>query len=60
MTQGWYRGTLFDNIDQFANSLGYENAGIIMQLSLVPWNSPEDRDQFIYAITGDAPKGGVQ
>ena len=56
--QQWMRGTLFDNIDHFANSLGYENAGIVMQLALVPWDNPEERDNFIVAITGDQPKGG--
>jgi hypothetical protein len=29
-----------------------------MQLALVPWDSPEERDDFIVAITGDQPKGG--
>lgn len=56
--QKWVRGTLFDNVDQFANSLGYENAGIVMQLAMIPWNTPEERDEFIFAITGDLPKGG--
>jgi hypothetical protein len=25
---------------------------------MIPWNTPEDRDEFIFAITGDTPKGG--
>lgn len=54
----WVRGTLFDNIDKFANSLGYENAALAIQLALVPWDSPEDRDKFIDYITDDAPYGG--
>jgi len=51
-------GSIFDNVDKFANSLGYENAAIALQLALVPWDSPEDRDAFISSITGEAPKGG--
>ncbi len=52
------RGSLFDNIDKFATSLGYENAGIIMTLALVPWDSADDRDDFIQAITNELPRGG--
>lgn len=54
----WLYGSLYDSIDKFANSLGYENAAIALQLALVPWDSPEDRDAFISSITGEAPKGG--
>lgn len=60
MTQSWQRGTFFDNIDTFANSLGYENAGIVMSLSMIPWDTPEDRDEFIFYLTGNAPKGGFK
>lgn len=60
MTLGWQKGTIFDNIDVFANSLGYDNAGIVMTLATIPWDSPEDRDEFIAAITGNAPKGGLR
>lgn len=52
-------GTLFDNIDKFANTLGYENAAIALTLSMVPWESVEDRDAFIEAITRQAPQGGT-
>ena len=51
-------GTLFDNIDKFANTLGYENAAIALTLSMVPWDSVEDRDAFIEAITEQEPQGG--
>ncbi len=54
----WLYGSLYDNIDKFANSLGYENAGIAITLAMVPWNSPEDRDIFIEALTGRTPLGG--
>jgi hypothetical protein len=52
-------GTLFDNIDKFANTLGYENAAIALTLSMVPWDSVEDRDAFIEAITEQEPQGGT-
>jgi hypothetical protein len=32
----WLPGSIFDNIDKFANSLGYQNAGIAIQLALQP------------------------
>lgn len=54
----WLYGSLYDSVDKFANSLGYENAAIALQLALVPWDSPEERDAFISSITGEAPKGG--
>ena len=57
MTQ-WQEGTVFDNIDKFANSLGYENAGVVIPLSLIPWESTNDRDAFIRALTDEDPKGG--
>ena len=59
MGVSWAKGTLYDNIDVIANSLGYENASIVMQLAMVPWDSPEERDAFIAAITENAPQGGT-
>ena len=56
----WLPGSLFDNIDKFANSLGYENAGIAIHLAMQPWESVEDRDSFIQAITGDDVQGGTE
>ena len=50
-------GSIYDNIDKFANSLGYENLGIIFSLSLVPWESTDDRDTFIEAITQEQAQG---
>lgn len=50
-------GSLFDNINKFANSLGYENAGIALTLAQVPWKSTDDRDAFIQSITGKPPQG---
>ncbi len=54
----WAPGSLFDNIDKFANSLGYQNAAIAMELSMMQWNSIEERDAFIVGITGQDPQGG--
>jgi hypothetical protein len=56
----WLPGSLFDNIDKFANSLGYQNAGIAMQLAMISWKSPDERDAFIMAITGEDVKGGTE
>lgn len=56
----WMPGSLFDNIDKFANSLGYQNAGIIMELSMISWGSPEERDSFIEGITGQDAQGGTE
>ncbi len=56
----WMPGGLFDNIDKFANSLGYQNAGIAMELAMMPWKSTEDRDAFITSITGQDPQGGTE
>jgi hypothetical protein len=53
----WREGSLYDHIDQFANSLGYENAAVAITLAMIPWDSIEDRNNFIGALTGDSPKG---
>lgn len=52
-------GSIFDNVDKFANSLGYQNLGIIVKLSLIPWDSVDDRDAFIEAITQEQPQGST-
>ena len=56
----WLPGSLFDNIDKSANSLGYQNAAIAMELAMISWKSPEDRDAFILGITGEDVKGGAE
>jgi hypothetical protein len=53
-------GTFFDNVDKFASSLGYQNAGIVFELAMIPWKSVEDRDSFIMGITQDDVKGGKE
>jgi hypothetical protein len=56
----WMPGGFFDNIDKFSNSLGYQNAGIVMELAMMSWKSTEDRDAFITSITGQDPQGGTE
>lgn len=56
----WMPGSLFENIDRFANSLGYENAGIAIEFAMMSWKSPEERDAFITGITGQDPQGGTE
>lgn len=56
----WMPGGLFDNIDKFANSLGYQNAAIALELSMMPWKSPEERDAFIVGLTGSDVKGSEE
>lgn len=51
----WVKGELFDNINTFAQSLGYENANVAIPLGMIPWQSVEDRDSFIRALTGADP-----
>lgn len=55
----WMENTFFDHLDKFGNSLGYENFGIAFMLSMVPWENPVDRDNFIIEITGQDVKGGT-
>ena len=54
MTQ-WVEGTMFDNIDKFASSLGFENAGIVLPLATIPWQSTQDRDAFISMLINGEP-----
>jgi len=56
----WLPGGLFDNIDKFANSLGYQNAAIAIEMAMIPWKSPEERDTFIMALTNDDVQGGTE
>lgn len=56
----WMPGSFFDNVDKFANSLGYQNAGIAMELAMMSWNSPEERDAFIISITDAEVQGGTE
>jgi hypothetical protein len=59
MTQ-WVEGTLFDNVDKFATALGYDNAGVILPLAMVPWQSVQDRNNFIQMLTDKSEIQGIQ
>jgi len=39
------------NLAAFTDALGVENAPTIVHLSLVPWPSDDERDNFIKALT---------
>jgi hypothetical protein len=56
----WSPGSLYDNVDKFANSLGYENASIALTLAMVPWDSVNDRDAFIEVLTSEMPMGDTK
>lgn len=56
----WSPGSLYDNVDKFANSLGYENASIALTLAMVPWDSVDDRDAFIEVLTSEMPMGDTR
>lgn len=47
----WVEGTFFDNVDKFAQALGYDNLGVVLPLASVPWDSISDRDGFIQMLT---------
>lgn len=57
MPNTWMDGSLLDNVNKFANSLGYENAAIALQLSMIPWESTDERDLFIQSVTGKPVQG---
>ena len=54
----WISGGIYDNVDKFANSLGYENAAIALTRATIPWESVDERDSFIEMLTGEMPQGG--
>ena len=56
----WSPGSLYDNVDKFANSLGYENASIALTLAMVPWDTVDDRDAFIEVLTSEMPMGDTK
>lgn len=40
------------NLAAFTEALGVQNAPTIMHLSLIPWESDEQRNEFIQQLTG--------
>lgn len=55
----WIENSFYDNLDKFANSLGYENFHIAIPMAMIPWESTQERDVFIMTITGADVKGGT-
>lgn len=41
------------NLAAFTESLGVENAPMVVHLSLIPWPDDTTRDQFIKDLTGN-------
>ncbi len=40
------------NLAAFTEALGVENAPTILALSVIPWQSDDDRNQFIKQLSG--------
>lgn len=45
------------NVTAFVDALGFEEPAIILSLSQVPWDSDDDRDDFIRALTREVGNG---
>lgn len=43
---------LVRSLDAFTRALGVENAPMIVTLAQIPWDSDEQRDDFIKDLTG--------
>jgi hypothetical protein len=43
------------NVSAFVEALGYDEPAIIISLAQVPWDSDEDRDDFIKFLTREVP-----
>ena len=43
---------LVENLDAFTRAFGVENAPMVIEFSLLPWASNQERDDFIKDITG--------
>ena len=39
------------NVTAFVDALGYEYPGVILSLANIPWESDQDRNDFIKSIT---------
>ena len=39
------------NVSAFVESLGMDEPGVVLSLANIPWESNEDRDQFIEFLT---------
>lgn len=43
-----------ENLDAVVNAIGIEDVGLVWGLANTPWQSADDRDQFLNAITTQA------
>jgi hypothetical protein len=43
---------LVDDLDAFTRAFGVENAPMVVYFSMLPWDSGQQRDQFIQDVTG--------
>lgn len=41
------------DVTAFVDALGYDQPAIILQLAEVPWESDDDRDEFIRLLTSE-------
>jgi hypothetical protein len=55
---GWIEGSFLDNFTSAASALGFENLGVAWGLAGIPWESKEDRDGVLNALT-QVPWGQV-
>jgi hypothetical protein len=39
------------NLDAFTQALGVQNAGVIFELAQVPWQSDDERNDFIFKLS---------
>lgn len=47
----WTPGSWLDNLNAFADGLGYQNADIAMGMAGIPWENDADRSAFINHLT---------
>jgi hypothetical protein len=51
--------SMFENLDAIIAAVGTNKVALTMDLALTEWDSAEQRDQFLTAITKREPADGV-
>ena len=51
MAGKWQEGSFLDNFSVAASALGHEQADVAWGLAGIPWQSKDDRDSFLNALT---------
>ena len=51
MAGQWQQGSFLDHFTAAVSALGHENIGAAWGLASIPWQSEEDRSQFLNALT---------